>query len=117
MPLKHLQGVGVSPGVAVGPVLQVIRKRPASLPDRTDVADPEAEKARAIKILDGLADDLEARGSARKKHLKSLAKGRPDGEAAAQEQDAKELRDSGETSDLKASADPMPETPRDSVIS
>lgn len=63
MPLKHLQGVGVSPGVAVGPVLQVIRKHPASLPDSTDVADPEAEKARALKILDGLADDLEARGS------------------------------------------------------
>ncbi|MCU1615229.1 MAG: Phosphoenolpyruvate-protein phosphotransferase of system [Frankiales bacterium] len=57
-----LTGIGVSPGVAAGPVARVAPppQVPADLPAP---ADPAAETALATAALDGVADDLERRAA------------------------------------------------------
>jgi phosphotransferase system enzyme I (PtsI) len=57
-----LAGIGVSPGVAAGPVARVAP--PPQVPaDLSAPADPAAETALATAALDGVADDLERRAA------------------------------------------------------
>jgi phosphoenolpyruvate-protein phosphotransferase (PTS system enzyme I) len=58
----RLQGLGVSPGVAVGPVLRMVREIPEPAPSGAPPADVEAETRRALVELEAVAADLEARG-------------------------------------------------------
>jgi phosphotransferase system enzyme I (PtsI) len=58
----RLQGLGVSPGVAVGPVLRMVREIPEPVPSGAPPADVEAETRRALVELEAVAADLEARG-------------------------------------------------------
>ena len=57
-----LQGLGVSPGVAVGPVLRMVREIPEPAPSGPPPSDVEAESRRALAALEAVAADLEARG-------------------------------------------------------
>jgi phosphotransferase system enzyme I (PtsI) len=56
----RLTGLGVSPGVVVGPVCRM-GARPSLPPAGTPPADPEAEVALAAAALDTVAEDLSAR--------------------------------------------------------
>jgi phosphotransferase system enzyme I (PtsI) len=58
----RLQGLGVSPGVAVGPVFRMVREIPEPAPSGPPPADVEAESRRALAALEAVAADLEARG-------------------------------------------------------
>jgi phosphotransferase system enzyme I (PtsI) len=58
----RLQGLGVSPGVAVGPVLRMVREIPEPTPSGPPPSDVEAESRRALAALEAVAADLEARG-------------------------------------------------------
>lgn len=62
MPRVQLQGLGVSAGIAVGPVLRLDRRIPEPEPDRVPPADPAAERVRALEALETVASDLETRG-------------------------------------------------------
>ncbi|HEX8135511.1 MAG TPA: phosphoenolpyruvate-utilizing N-terminal domain-containing protein, partial [Actinomycetes bacterium] len=67
---EPLRGVGVSPGVAVGPVASMGGRvpeppaagDPASRSARRGTGDPAAEAAAAAAALEAVAADLEARG-------------------------------------------------------
>jgi phosphotransferase system enzyme I (PtsI) len=59
----ELQGVGVSPGVVVGPVAVAGGEIPVPA-DATAAADPAAEARAATEALEAVARDLEARGRA-----------------------------------------------------
>jgi phosphoenolpyruvate-protein phosphotransferase (PTS system enzyme I) len=59
----ELQGVGVSPGVVVGPVAVAGGEIPVPA-DATTAADPAAEARAATEALEAVARDLEARGRA-----------------------------------------------------
>ncbi len=62
---EQLQGVGVSPGVVIGPVARVGGEVPVP-PEagRGEVADPAAEERAVADALEAVATDLEARGQA-----------------------------------------------------
>jgi phosphoenolpyruvate-protein phosphotransferase (PTS system enzyme I) len=61
---EPLRGVGVSPGVAVGPVASMGAgvPEPTAAPAAPPPGDPAAEAAAALAALDAVAADLEARG-------------------------------------------------------
>jgi len=59
----ELQGVGVSPGVVVGPVARVGGEVPVP-PEGGAAADPDTEARAAAEALQAVAHDLEARGQA-----------------------------------------------------
>jgi phosphotransferase system enzyme I (PtsI) len=60
---SHLQGIGVCPGQAAGPVA-LMGPRPRLPADRPGVDDIEAEEAAAMAALSVTADDLERRAAA-----------------------------------------------------
>lgn len=53
-------GIGVSPGIGVGPVKQMVRSLP-ELPEPADDIDTDRELDRAVSALTWVADDLDAR--------------------------------------------------------
>ncbi|HZD67993.1 MAG TPA: phosphoenolpyruvate-utilizing N-terminal domain-containing protein, partial [Actinomycetes bacterium] len=61
---EPLKGVGVSPGVAVGPVAVMGGDVPEPLQDAAASGDPEAVAADARAALEAVAADLEARAGA-----------------------------------------------------
>ena len=63
MALPVLQGIGVCPGLAAGPVA-LMGARPRLPADRPEVIDIEAEIAAALSALDRTAADLERRAAA-----------------------------------------------------
>jgi phosphotransferase system enzyme I (PtsI) len=60
-PGTALRGIGVSPGLAAGPVCRVAP--PPDLPDARPVTDPEAEIALALRALASVAADLDRRAA------------------------------------------------------
>jgi phosphotransferase system enzyme I (PtsI) len=58
----ELHGVGVSPGVAVGPVARMGGEVP--VPPEAPGGDPAVERSAAGEALEAVAADLEARGRA-----------------------------------------------------
>jgi len=64
----ELQGVGVSPGVVVGPVARVGGEIPVppAAPQSGASVDPATEARAAAEALEAVAADLEATGQARR---------------------------------------------------
>lgn len=58
----QLQGLGVSSGVAVGPVRRMVEGVPEPTMDDAPRADPLSERTRAFEALEAVAADLEERG-------------------------------------------------------
>jgi phosphotransferase system enzyme I (PtsI) len=58
----QLQGLGVSSGIAIGPVLRMVREVPEPDRDAPPTSDQASEQTRALDALDAVAVDLEARG-------------------------------------------------------
>lgn len=63
-PARILQGIGVGPGLAAGPVARMAA--PPALPEPRPVADPEREIADAVRALQVTEADLRARADAAK---------------------------------------------------
>ncbi|MFI0446413.1 phosphoenolpyruvate--protein phosphotransferase [Actinomadura sp. 6N118] len=59
---ESLRGLGVSPGLAAGPVLPM--GRPPDLPSPRPVTDPDREVSAAVRALDEVRADLEQRAAA-----------------------------------------------------
>src|SRR4051794_5432097 len=60
-PTVELSGIGVSPGIATGPVARMAP--PPTLGPPETAADPAAERASATAALEGVAGQLEARAA------------------------------------------------------
>lgn len=67
-----LNGIGVSPGIAVGPVVRMPDAPPEPPPGPAPVADPEAERAKIPPAMEAVAADLRRRAAQAKADTRAV---------------------------------------------